>query len=214
MNPTFIAIDTETTGLDPIYGYLLEVGWQVVFEGRLAGPAYTTFVKAPHGMTERQFEKRYLENQRGDRNATSDGVFERRRDPGAFFLPLKDIFTLLRADAGNLSIRPSLCFHNAPFDMAWLIAGLAIMLGDGNIPGNDCSAAFLFEEARGPFARRILDTQAIALYHHMRGRPGYESCSLAKLCAHFKIVNTAPHTAGGDARATAELALAMLREDT
>lgn len=210
MNPTFIAIDTETTGLDPVRGALLEVGWQVVLEGQIVSPPTSFFVHLPEGV-----EERYRRSD--DENKTSNEVFARRHAGEGSFHYVEEVFAYLRRDAANLSVRPGICFHNAPFDMAFIVAGLERRMGAEPYPedfewGEVFSAAFFFEEARGPFSRRILDTQTIALYHHMRGRPGYESCSLAKLCAHFGIVNEAPHTAGGDARATAKLALAMLRE--
>ena len=189
-NPTFIAIDTATTGLDPARDYLLEVGWQLVVEGKLRGDPESAFIH--QGQAEAYYAT-------VPHNYATDATLVRWRagEHVRLFEVMKRIYVTTAASP----IRPALCFHNAPFDMSFLTTQTMLEAE---------SAAFFFEEARGPFSRRMIDTQAIALYHHLRGN--CESCALGKLCAHFDIMNEAPHTAGGDARVTVQLALAMLRE--
>lgn len=184
----FVAIDLETTGLDPATCDIIEVGWQVVSDGVLRGD-----------VGEARFVFDAYHSCRYEGNPATDDAWNRRAQatdrPRNHLYTLNEIFGLLIDAADLCSIRPALCFHNAPFDVSFLATG-ALRRG---LPLD-----WLMQESVGPFSRRIIDTQAIGMAR------GYEKLALKALCERFDIINTAPHTAAGDARATAELAIRML----
>lgn len=61
------------------------------------------------------------------------------------------------------------------------------------------------------WARDALDSKAMAARQLFRGE--ISSTSLAPLCAHFGVVNCAPHTARGDAMATREVLIHLLSSE-
>lgn len=178
---TFVAVDIETTGLDPAHNYITEIGWQCVRGGTLMrNQSYV--VKEPVG-------RKLVDNndlcRMNAHNAASTNAY-----------PIDEVIAALAADANSTmhGIRKKipLAFHNASFDVSFIVADMAKRKRD---------ARWLFEEAAGPFSRYKFDTQALIQPLILNGE--IPSQSLAKLCEALGV-KPGDHTAGEDARATAE----------
>lgn len=187
---TFIAIDVETTGLDPAACGLVQIGWQVVEKGRLLESMQMTVKPAYHG------EKRCAvddddicrENDRLWRNDSFEWSH-------TVLACIKRAGEHLKERTGT---RPFLAFHNAPFDMSFICVDQAL---------NRNPARFLFQESDGPFSRRLFDTQAMVQPLVMRGQ--LKSQSLKGVCEMLGV-RPGNHTAAEDARATAECVIKLL----
>lgn len=183
---TFIAVDTETTGLDPTTAGVTEVGWQVVERGVLTvgeefvvKPSRRNFVIDDHPRTRENA-------QRGQTMGVSMGLALGK---------LHQTGKKLREHTG---MRPRLVWHNAPFDLMFLATDVAE--GQGNL-------RWLLTEADGPFSRRPLDTQALIQPLVLRGQ--LKSSALSHLCETLGV-RPGNHRAGEDARATAECLIELL----
>lgn len=191
---TFIAVDTETTGLDPSMCGLVQVGWQPVLRGRLLTALSVTVKPAYHGNP--------------GQCVVDDDDFCRRNDElwkhEAFSRPAEGALGMLRAAGEGLrtesGVRPFLAWHNAPFDVSFIVSDQAIGRKE---------LRWMFQESEGPFSRRMVDTQAMVQPLVMRGQ--LKSQSLKGVC---ELLGVKPgnHTAGDDARATAECVIRLLTE--
>lgn len=194
-----VAIDLETTGLDPARCDVVEVGWQHVVAGELSGPTRARMIRpapAPSPPTTRDLDSDLVRRNVARLEvamAPQTPRWELARRLSAVLAEMYDDTRQVHED-----VRPLLCFHNAPFDMAFLGAACT---------RRDTSARTLIVEAEGPFSRRVVDTQALALPFVLAGH--IRSASLASLCE-LCGVRPGDHTAGEDARATAELAVLLL----
>lgn len=184
----FIAVDTETTGLEPTLAGITEVGWVGVMEGRLLTP--TSLLVQPSFVHQVDDHPLCIANEERRRNTGDRRVKE----------ALDAIVALGEKIRCTTGVRPSLAFHNATYDIAMLTT-------DEGHAG--CNMNRLLQENHGPFARNIIDTRVIAYPMVMSGQ--LKSTSLKSLC---ELVGVRPgnHTAAEDARATAECIIKLLTE--
>jgi DNA polymerase-3 subunit epsilon len=159
-----MAVDTETTGLDPSQGHALVEVATVAIEGAALGEGWSSLVRpgraipadasAVHGIT--------------------DAMVAEAPPPDA-------VAAELRRRCADLP----LVFHNAPFDLPFLIA-------------------LLRTTGQPPLLNPIVDTLGLA-----RGLGGPGGNSLGALAARFRLPREPQHRALGDARTTARLFLAL-----
>lgn len=185
---TFIAIDTETTGLDPAMCGVMEIGWQPVERGRLlegmsliVKPSRHEHLVDDNDMCQAN-DTKWREHAFGETVASALDCVRRSGEH-------------LRGRTGS---RPHLAWHNAPFDVGFLCADQAL---------GRKSLRWMFQESDGPFSRRLLDTQVMVQPLVMRGQ--LKSQSLKGVC---ELLDVRPgnHTAKEDARATAECVIELL----
>lgn len=185
---TFIAIDTETTGLDPAMCGLVEVGWQPVERGVLLEGM--SFVVKPS-----RHEHLVDDN---DMCRANDAKWKERALGGS----VASVLDCVRGSGEHLrertGVRPHLAWHSAPFDVSYLCVDQALARRP---------IRWMFQEDHGPFSRRLLDTQAMVQPLVMRGQ--LKSQSLKGVC---ELLGVKPgnHTAREDARATAECVIELL----
>ncbi len=162
--PPLLAVDTETTGLNPAEGHtLVEVATVAIAEGAIGetwsslmrpGRAIPAEAAAVHGIT--------------------DAMVAEAPAP-------EKVSAELRRRCGDLA----LVFHNAPFDLPFLIA-------------------LLRQAGQPPLLNPIVDTLGLA-----RGLSGTGGNSLGALAARFGLPKEPAHRALGDALTTARLFLAL-----
>jgi DNA polymerase III epsilon subunit-like protein len=182
---TFIAVDTETTGLDPSTCAVTEVGWQIVHRGKLEN-ASSAFVRMNPACLVDDNEVCKKNAERAT-NLQFDHI-----EPG--LVRLRHCGEMLLRETG---VRPHLVFHNAPFDVSFISTN------------SIDPVRWLFQEDAGPFSRRMFDTQVAVQPLVMRGQ--LKSQSLKAVC---ELLGVKPgnHTAAEDARATAECYIKLLTE--
>lgn len=159
-----LAVDTETTGMSPDAGHrLVEVAHVEIANGAVAGE-WSSLVRPG----------RPIPPDAARVHGITDAMVAGAPAPG-------EVGRALREACGDLP----LVFHNAPFDLPFLIQ--------------------LFREAGTPgLLNPIVDTLGLA-----RGLPGAGSNSLGSLAARYRLPPEPAHRALGDARTTARLFLAL-----
>ncbi len=187
---TFISIDTETTGLDPVHNSIVEIGWTVVVRGRV--------IRSIGCMVEQDGSEVW---------GTWPGVedFKQRVIDGADgAMSIGQAVAALLRDADLMVFEtggaPRLVFHNAPFDLMFIAAAMAKV--------NKSMLPFV-QETAGPFSRQVLDTQAMCQPLIRAGV--IKSQGLARICKQLGV-KPGSHTAASDSRATAELVLALFEQ--
>lgn len=186
-DPCVVAVDVETTGLDPKRRVVVEVGWAGLIGRELVSRDSMFVFPASDPALEWDPKAREL-------------IGDRLPKPGK---PLPHIDRALHAiclEAARIQRltgrKPTLVMHNAPFDMSFLAYSGA-------------SVAWLINDEHGPFERRVFDTQTITSMMSKQGR--LRSPALSKSCEELGCIN-GDHTAAGDAAATAVLAAHFLRD--
>lgn len=162
-----LAVDTETTGLSPAAGdRLVEVARVEIADGAL-GEDWSSLVRPG----------RPIPPEASRVHGITDAMVADAPEPGPVGLALRDA-------CGELP----LVFHNAPFDLPFLIQ----MFRDAGAPG---------------LLNPIVDTLGLA-----RGLSGTGSNSLGALASRYGLPPERAHRALGDARTTARLFLALAAE--
>lgn len=184
---SFIAVDTETTGLDPSLCGVTEVGWTVVEHGKIA---YTSSALVLPRNPRVLVDDIDMCRENLTRSAVGSEC--------SLFEALESIRRSAIGVTTRTGVRPALAFHNAPFDVSFIVAdqvGLAMR--------------WMFQESDGPFSRRIIDTQAMVQPLILSGE--LKSQSLKGIC---ELLGVTPgtHRAADDSRATAECVIALLTE--
>lgn len=185
---TFIAIDTETTGLDPSACGLVEVGWQPVERGVLLEAM--SFVVKPS-------RHEYLVDD-NDLCRANDAWWKDNALGTSVLSALECVRRAGEHLRGRTGVRPHLAWHNAPFDVSYICVDQALARNP---------IRWMFQEDSGPFSRRLLDTQAMVQPLVMRGQ--LRSQSLKGVCE-LLGVRPGDHTSKEDARATAECVIELL----
>ena len=158
------AIDTETTGMSPASGAALVEVARVAIDGGALGETWSSLVRPG----------RPIPPDASAVHGITDAMVADAPPPAA-------VAAELRARCGELP----LVFHNAPFDLPFLVA--------------------LFREhGQPPLLGPIVDTLGLA-----RGLFGAGSNSLGALAARLGLPPETSHRALGDARTTARLFLAL-----
>ena len=185
---TFLAIDTETTGLRPSMCGLVEIGWQPVERGVLLEGMSIVVKPSRH-------EHLVDDN---DICRANDAMWKER----AFGETVLSALECVRCSGEGLrsrtGTRPHLAFHNAPFDVSYVCVDQALARKP---------VRWMFQEDHGPFSRRLFDTQAMVQPLVMRGQ--LKSQSLKGVCEMLGV-KPGNHTAREDARATAECVIELL----
>ena len=166
-----VVLDTETTGLEVGQGHrIIEIGGVEIVNRRLTG---------------RHFH-RYVNPER----SIDDGAFE-VHGIRVEFLADKPVFADIAEEFLAFVRGAELIIHNAPFDVAFLDAELALLAQDGLCIGSLC---------------RITDSLALARHKH----PGQKN-SLDALCRRYQVDNSARELHGAllDAEILADVYLAM-----
>ena len=159
-------VDTETTGLSPADGHaLVEVATVVIAEGQI-GETWSSLVRPG----------RSIPADAAAVHGITDAMVAEA--PTA-----KAVAAELRRRCGELP----LVFHNAPFDLPFLIA-------------------ILRQAGEAPLFNPIIDTLGLA-----RGMMGTGGNSLGALAARFNLPREARHRALGDALTTARLFVTLAR---
>jgi DNA polymerase-3 subunit epsilon len=166
-----IVLDTETTGLEVGHGHrIIEIGGVEIVNRRLTG---------------RHFHK-YVNPERD----IDDGAFEVHGINGQF-LADKPTFAEISEEFLSFVRGAELIIHNAPFDVAFLDAELALLAQEGLCIGRLC---------------RVTDSLALARHKH----PGQKN-SLDALCRRYQVDNSARELHGAllDAEILADVYLVM-----
>jgi DNA polymerase III subunit epsilon len=166
-----IVLDTETTGLEVLQGHrIIEIGGVEIVDRKLTG---------------RHFH-RYVNPQRD----IDDGAFQVHGISRAF-LADKPTFADIAEEFLSFIRDAELIIHNAPFDVAFLEAELALLGHPDRCLGAMC---------------RITDSLALARHKH----PGQKN-SLDALCRRYMVDNSARDLHGAllDAEILADVYLAM-----
>lgn len=159
-----IAVDTETTGFDPSLGHaLVEVATVAVADGAL-GESWSSLVSPG----------RAIPPDASSIHGITDAMVADAPPPAAVAVELR-----------NRCADLPLVFHNASFDLPFLIA-------------------LLRQAGQPPLFNPIIDTLGLA-----RGLGGPGGNSLGGLAARLGLPVEAQHRALGDARTTARLFLAL-----
>lgn len=164
-------LDTETTGLEVGQGHrVIEIGGVEIVNRRLTG---------------RHFHK-YVNPQR----SIDDGAFE-VHGISLEFLADKPTFAEIADEFLSFIRGAELIIHNAPFDVSFLDAELALLGEEGLCIGRLC---------------RVTDSLALARHRH----PGQKN-SLDALCRRYQVDNSARELHGAllDAEILADVYLAM-----
>ena len=159
-----LAVDTETTGLSPADGHALVEVATVAIDDATLGESWSSLVKPGRAIPP---------DAAAVHGITDTMVAD--APPGA------QVAAELRRRCGDLP----LVFHNAPFDLPFLIA-------------------LLRQEGQPPLLNPIVDTLGLA-----RGLAGPGGNSLGALAARLGLPRETPHRALGDARTTARVFLAL-----
>lgn len=164
-------LDTETTGLEVGQGHrIIEIGGVEIVDRRLTGRHFHKYVNPGRDI--------------------DDGAFEVHGISGAYLLD-KPTFREIAAEFLSFVQDAELIIHNAPFDVAFLDAELALLEREGLSIGSLC---------------RITDSLALARHKH----PGQKN-SLDALCRRYQVDNSARELHGAllDAEILADVYLAM-----
>lgn len=183
----FIAVDTETTGLDPALCGIVEIGWTVVEYGKIVSstsmlvlPGNPVALVDDNDMCRENFARSTVES-----NLAVDEALD----------AIRRAAEALRTRTGE---RPMLAFHNAPFDISFIVADRVY---------SPTGIRWMLQESEGPFSRRIIDTQAMVQPLVLSGE--LRSQSLKGICE-LLGVRPGSHRAADDSRATAECVIALL----
>jgi DNA polymerase III subunit epsilon len=166
-----IVLDTETTGLEVLQGHrIIEIGGVEIVDRKLTGRHFHKYVNPGRDIDEGAFQ-----------------VHGISRD----FLADKPVFADIVEEFLNFVRGAELVIHNAPFDVAFLEAELAL-LGYGERSMADLC--------------RVVDSLAMARHKH----PGQKN-SLDALCRRYLVDNSARELHGAllDAEILADVYLAM-----
>lgn len=158
------AIDTETTGMSPAAGAALVEVARVHIDGGALGEAWSSLVRPG----------RPIPPDATAVHGITDAMVAEAPEPGA-------VAAELRAQCADLP----LVFHNAPFDLPFLIA-------------------MFRAHGQPPLLNPVVDTLGLA-----RGLFGAGSNALGALAARLDLPRETAHRALGDARTTARLFLAL-----
>jgi DNA polymerase III subunit epsilon len=166
-----IILDTETTGLEVLQGHrIIEIGGVEVIDRKLTGRHFHKYVNPGRDIDEGAFQVHGISRA---------------------FLADKPAFAAIAEEFLNFIRGAELIIHNAPFDVAFLEAELAL-LGHG--------------ERRMADLCRVIDSLAMARHKH----PGQKN-SLDALCRRYMVDNSARELHGAllDAQILADVYLAM-----
>jgi DNA polymerase-3 subunit epsilon len=166
-----IVLDTETTGLEVQQGHrIIEIGGVEILDRKLTGRHFHRYVNPGREVDDGAFEVHGISNE---------------------FLADKPRFEEIAEEFLEFIRGAELIIHNAPFDVAFLDAELALLAHDGLTVASLC---------------RITDSLALARHKH----PGQKN-SLDALCRRYQVDNSARELHGAllDAEILADVYLAM-----
>jgi DNA polymerase III subunit epsilon len=166
-----IVLDTETTGLEVLQGHrIIEIGGVEIVDRKLTGRHFHRYVNPGRDIDEGAFQVHGISRA---------------------FLADKPAFADIAEEFLNFVRGAELVIHNAPFDIAFLEAELALL---GHSAGSMAKLC------------RIIDSLAMARHKH----PGQKN-SLDALCRRYLVDNSARELHGAllDAEILADVYLAM-----
>ena len=175
-----VIIDTETGGLNPASTSILSLG-ACLYPRPVNGPIFSVEIEE---------EPMILTGGALRVNKINPGARDRVQSPPDAWKAFTEW------TAGHVSLRGVvLGGHNTPFDIGFVkrLASLA-------------DSSFELH-----FSHRYVDTMAVARFMAIAGLIDQgHPCSLSALCRTFKVINTAEHTALGDAIAARDLLVMMI----
>lgn len=172
-----IVLDTETTGLEPAQGHrIIEIGCVELVDRRLTGKHFHCYMNPERAVEERAVEIHGLTDT---------------------FLADKPVFAQIAREFLNFVRGAELIIHNAPFDLAFLDAELALLGEDWGTMADRCTHidTFVLARMRHPGQRNSLDALCKRYFIDNSQRELHGALLDAELLAEVYLIMTGGQTA-------------------